>query len=239
MNEESCPCACRMNIAECRNKDPQCTVSIGLGKRIVSLAGQGKDEDTIKFILKTETQERPTQIPQIPTQRVEVSADDDPSKGPADAPVTIIEFSDYQCPFCKKVEATINQIIETYGDKIRFVYRDFPLGFHQYAQKAAEASECADEQGKFWEYHDKLFENQQAINIENMKRWARDLNLDPDKFDDCLDSGKYASEVQKDLQDGQAAGVSGTPTFFINGKKLSGAQPFSTFKAIIDAELAG
>jgi protein-disulfide isomerase len=236
MNEESCPCGCEMSIAECRNNDPQCTISVGLGKRVVNLAGQDKDEDAIKFVLKTETQEtRPTQIPT--QQRVEVSVDDDPFKGEENAPVTIIEFSDYQCPFCKKVEPTINQIIETYGDKIRFVYRDFPLGFHKYAQKAAEAAECADEQGKFWEYHDKLFENQQAINIENMKQWAKDLNLDSSKFDECLDSGKYASEVQKDFEDGQAIGVSGTPTFFINGQRLVGAQPFSAFKAVIDDEL--
>jgi len=171
----------------------------------------------------------------------DISPDDDPSIGPANAPVTIIEFSDFQCPFCARAEPTVNQILSTYKDKVRLVYRDFPLSFHQYAQKSAEASECSDEQGKFWEYHDLLFEKQQewsSIGITKMKDYAAQLNLDSKKFNDCLDSGKYSSEVQKDFEDGQKAGVSGTPAFFINGILISGAQPFENFKKVIDAELA-
>jgi len=184
------------------------------------------------------TPTQPTR-PSQPTQPspTQVSVDDDPVKGPSDAKVTIVEFSEFQCPFCARVQPTVNQILEEYGDDVRIVYRDFPLSFHQYAQKAAEAAECADDQGKFWEYHDKLFENQQALDTSNLKQYAKDLGLDSAQFDSCLDSGKYELEVKKDFQDGQSYGVSGTPTFFINGIKVVGAQPFSTFKQVIDSEL--
>src|SRR3989338_3148523 len=179
------------------------------------------------------------ELPATPetSQRVDVSADDDPSKGPKNAKITIIEFSDFQCPYCKKAEPVIKQVLETYGDDVRFVYRDFPLSFHQNAQKAAEAAECADEQGKFWEYHDIIFENQDALDVSNLKIYAANLKLDTAKFNDCMDSEKYVEEVKKDFEDGQKAGVSGTPAFFINGRLLSGAQPFEDFKAVIDEEL--
>lgn len=176
---------------------------------------------------------------EVPSQ--EVSADDDPALGDKNAPVTIVEFSDFQCPFCARFhQQTFPQINEEYvkKGKVRFVYRDYPLPFHQFAQKASEAAECADEQGKFWEYHNKIFENQQGLGADNLKKWAVDLRLDTKKFNDCLDSGKMAAEVQKDLQDGSSYGASGTPAFFINGKLISGAQPYQAFKQAIDAELA-
>lgn len=178
-----------------------------------------------------------------PAQRVQVSADDDPAIGAKNAQVTIIEFSDFECPFCGRALPTVKQVLKDYEGKVRVVYRDFPLSFHPNAQKAAEAAECADDQGKFWEYHDKLFANQQALTVDNLKQYAKDLGLDAAKFNSCLDSGKYASEVQKDMAAGSAAGVSGTPTFFIgndeNGyQMIVGAQPYAVIKAAIDAELA-
>jgi len=118
------------------------------------------------------------------------------------------------------------------------VYRHFPLSIHENAQKAAESSECAREQQKFWEYHDTLFENQQALDAASLKKYAADLKLDTKKFNDCLDSGKYEQQIQLDIQEGIAAGVSGTPTFFINGFPLVGAQPFSAFKQVIEQELS-
>ncbi len=172
-------------------------------------------------------------------KRIEVSADDDPSIGSENASVTIVEFSDFQCPFCARAVPTVKQILKEYDGKVKIVYRDFPLGFHENAQKAAEASECADEQGKFWEYHDLLFENQGNLDAVSLKKYAKDLKLNTSEFDACLDSGKYAAEVQKDASDGQSYGVSGTPAFFINGRLVSGAQPFENFKKIIDEELAG
>ena len=169
----------------------------------------------------------------------QVSVDDDPSWGLVDAPVTIIEFSDYQCPFCKRFyDETLPQIQATYEGQARFVYRDFPLtAIHPYAQKAAEASECADDQSRFWDYHALLWANQQALDVASLKAYAAQLDLDTATFDDCLDSGKNAQEVEKDYSDGVSYGVAGTPTFFINGQQLVGAQPFSSFQAIIDALL--
>jgi len=172
-----------------------------------------------------------------------VEIDDDTVKGLDSAPVTIIEFSDYQCPFCSRFYSeTLPKIDEKYiqTGKVKFVYRDFPLGFHEYAQKSAEASECSGEQGKFWEYHDLLFENQaewSAQGIPKLKEYAGRLGLNRDRFDKCLDGGEMAEEVKKDLADGTRAGVEGTPAFFINGRPISGAQPFSVFEKIIEEEL--
>jgi protein-disulfide isomerase len=160
-----------------------------------------------------------------------------PSRGPKDAPVTIVEFSDYQCPFCSRGETAMTQVKETYGDKVRIFFRDFPLSFHQNAQKAAEAAGCAGDQGKFWEMHDKLFANQQALGIPELKKYAGELSLDQKKFDECLDGGKRADAIKKDTADGATAGVTGTPGFFVNGRFLNGAMPFEKFAVLIDEEL--
>ena len=168
--------------------------------------------------------------------RVEVAATG-PAKGPANAPITIVEFSDFQCPFCSRVNPTLAQVREKYGDKVRIVFRQYPLPFHQQAQKAAEASLCASDQGKFWEMHDAMFANQQALGVDQLKAQAAQLGLKADEFNSCLDSGKHAAAVQTDLKEGQAAGVNGTPAMFINGRFLSGAVPFDQVAPIIDDEL--
>jgi protein-disulfide isomerase len=170
--------------------------------------------------------------------RVEVAADGFPSKGPADAPVTIVEFSDFQCSFCARVVPTLNRVLETYGDKVRLVYRNFPLtGMHTHAQKAAEASLCAREQGKFWEMHDLMFAEQQRLSVPELKDKARRLGLDGERFDECLDSDRHAEAVKKDAREGMVVGVSGTPAFFVNGRFISGAVPFEQLAEVIDAEL--
>ncbi len=161
-----------------------------------------------------------------------------PAKGPAAAPVTIVEFSDFQCPFCVRAEDTVKKVMQTYEGKVRLVYRDFPLPFHPEAQKAAEAAQCAGDQGKYWDMHEKLFANQQALKPDALKGYAKDLKLDQGKFDKCLDSGEKASVVDANRKAGEKVGVTGTPAFFINGVQLTGAQPFEEFKTIIDAELA-
>lgn len=154
--------------------------------------------------------------------------------GNQDAPVTLVEFSDFECPFCERAYPTFKKILENYKYQVRLVYKHFPLGFHPNAQKAAEASECAAEQGKFWEYHDKIFDNQSAgLSVEKFKQWAQDLELDAQKFNDCLDSGKYASQVQSDYQEGVTKGVNGTPATFVNGQLISGAVPYETFEQAI------
>lgn len=168
--------------------------------------------------------------------RVQVAAIG-PSRGPADAKVTIVEFSDFECPFCGRGEEAVTQVMEKYAGKVRVVFRHFPLSFHANAPKAAEASMCADDQGKFWEMHKVLFANRTALTVEDLKKHAASIGLDQGKFDSCLDTGAKKSLVDADTKAGSEVGVSGTPAFFINGKLLSGAQPFSEFEKIIDAEL--
>ncbi len=169
--------------------------------------------------------------------RVEVAAEG-PSKGPANAPVTIVEFSDYECPYCSRAEEVVNRVMKDYDGKVRLVYRDYPLPIHPQAQKAAEAANCAGDQGKYWEMHEKLFANQQALGVDALKGYAKDLKLDDAKFDKCLDSGEKAKGIEESKKAGEKLGVTGTPAFFINGLQLTGAQPYEEFKTLIDGELA-
>ncbi len=191
------------------------------------------------------TQHAPTQPDpgsqiQVPTPpqgpvRIDVSVDDDPAFGPPDAPITIIEFSDFRCPYCQKFHhETLPGLIASYPDQIRFVYRDFPVvgGF-----EAAMAAECADEQGAFWEFHDLLFSGELPLERSGYLAYAEQLELDTDALTDCLDSQRYASEVNADANYAASLGITGTPTFFINGIPLIGARPLAHFKQVIDGEL--
>lgn len=159
------------------------------------------------------------------------------SMGPEDAPVTIVQFSDYQCAYCRNAEPVVRKLLKDYGDKLRLVHRDFPLENHPQAFKAAEAGLCAGEQGKFWEMHDDLFRNQDALEVEDLKSYAGKLGLDQEKFDACLDSGRTQSEVLASMNAGARAGVSGTPAFFINGRIITGSESYERFQEVIDHEL--
>ena len=163
------------------------------------------------------------------------TAANNPSIGPSDAPIEIIAFGDLSCPYTKHwVETVFDPLLTKYNGKIHFVFRDFPkYDKHPQAQKASEAAECANDQGKYWEYFRKAFEMQPALSIENLKQAAVELGLDSSKFNQCLDSGKYADEVRKDHSDGAKAGVVTTPTFFINGNKIDGDQPLSAFDTVL------
>lgn len=179
--------------------------------------------------------------PEQPAQpgKINVSADDDPWRGNKDAKVVIIEFSDYACPYCARFATEVEpKILDNYGDRVKIVFRDFPV-HGQIAYLAAEAADCAGEQGKYWEYHDLLFENQHEwmSNTTKLYGYAEQLGLNTTAFKACLDSGKYKSEVDKDLQDGRNYGVTGTPTFFINGKMVVGYRPYEEFTSLIEQEL--
>jgi protein-disulfide isomerase len=174
-----------------------------------------------------------------PVFRARVTADGAPVRGPEKALVTIVEFSDFQCPFCKRAQPTITEVLSRYGDKVKLAYRDFPLDqLHAEARKAAEAARCANAQGKFWAYHDTLYTNAPKADPEKLQAYAQDVGLDVPAFEQCLSSGTYRAAVQKDVEEGMRAGVTGTPAFFINGRMLSGAQPLETFTRVIDEELA-
>lgn len=213
---------------------------------ISSLTGQ--TAETTK-VATTQTQQ---QIEQQPS-KVQVSEDDDSGKGNKNSDVYIIEFSDFQCPFCRRFYSqTFSQLEDDYikTDKIYFIYRDFPLdSIHPTANSAAQAAECAKEQGKFWEMHNKIFDEQNKLgqgtvqfSETDLKAWASDIGVNTQTFDQCLDSGKYTQEVEKDFKDGVNTGVTGTPTFFIGNPKdgytaVVGAQPYSVIKQVVDSLL--
>ena len=174
----------------------------------------------------------------VPRTVVAVTGDD-PSAGSATAPVTLVEYSDFQCPFCGRVMPTLKELRTKYGDKVRVVWKDFPLTqIHPQAFVAAQAGNCAREQGKFWEYHDRLFANQQALQPEFLKKYAAEVGLDAAKFNACLDSSKYEARVQESLSTGNRLGITSTPTVYVNGRMVNGAQPIDVFQTIIDDELA-
>lgn len=175
--------------------------------------------------------------PAAPTGPVKIDLGKSPVKGPTSAKVTIVAFSDFQCPFCSRAVPTLKQVEDTYKGKVRIAFKQLPLPFHDKAQLAAEASLAAHEQGKFWEYHDKLFANQQALDRPALEKYAEEIGLNMAKFKTALDSGKFKQQVADDAKLGGSIGATGTPTFFVNGKSLVGAQPFDKFKEMIDAEL--
>jgi len=238
------------------------SLGIGAGIAIVSIISAFLAVDIMDTSPELQFEgNSPTPIPtQQPTQPpgpqiIQGLLDDDPVKGNPDATVTIVEFSDFQCPFCKRFhETTLPLILENYVDtgKVKLVYRDYPIeSLHPNgAILTALASECADEQGMFWQYHDKLFQTQKnwerlaAEDVaDEIKKYAVELGLDTNQFNDCFDSGKYMDEVKNDLQDGASYGITGTPGFFIGNEesgylKVSGAQPYSSFQRILDQMLA-
>lgn len=174
-----------------------------------------------------------------PVVRMDVRQDVGIGRGPATAPVTIIEFTDFQCPFCKRVQPTVKQLLDRYGNKLRHIHRDFPIArIHPEARQAHQAARCALDQGKFWAYHDKLFDGGAKGGLEGFKMYAKDIGLDTTQFEQCLSRASHDAEIQGDIEEGTRLGVNGTPTFFINGRQLIGAQPLEKFVEVIDDELS-
>src|SRR6185436_15419560 len=160
-----------------------------------------------------------------------------PARGKETAPITIVEFSDFECPFCGRASATVKKVQDKYGDKVRIVFRDYPLPSHRTAPRAAEAGHCADEQGLFWDMHDKMFSKSGPVAEADIRKYATEIGLDLPKFSACLDSGKYTQTWKDSQADGVKAGVGSTPTFFVNGRMVVGAAPLESFTTVIDEEL--
>jgi protein-disulfide isomerase len=188
-------------------------------------------------LLERLRKEEPVKILLEP-KRVVVNSSGHPSLGAKDAPVTIVEFTDFQCPFCKATQATIKQLRDKYGDKIRLVHMDYPLPFHSHSMDSAKAARCANDQGKFWEYRDSLFANQANLAPADLKATAKTLKLNTAQFDVCFDKAKYEAQIKADQAAGEKVGVDGTPAFFVNGRPLTGAQPLPKFEELVDDELA-
>ena len=170
-----------------------------------------------------------------PAKKVDVG--NAPARGPKNAPITVVLFSDFQCPFCGRVEPAISELEKAYPGKVRVAWKNFPLSFHNNAKPAAESALAANEQGKFWQMHEILFKNQQALTAADLEKYAKDIGLDMGRFKAAMDSHKFAAQVEADTKQGSSLGVEGTPAAFVNGQLISGAQPVDAFKKIVDAEL--
>ena len=207
-----------------------------VSEQITSYLHQQAQEQRRQALLKELRSRYPVTVAlRAPT--VDVATEGEPSLGPVNAPVTIVEFSDFQCPYCRQIQGTLKQLMAAYEGKIKLVFRDFPLrSIHPQAQKAAEAAQCAAEQQKFWPYHDKLFASTN-FQMDEFKKFAQELELNMEQFTSCLDSNKHAAGIDTDMQAGQQAGVNATPTFFVNGYPLSGAASYERFKELVDAAL--
>lgn len=195
-------------------------------RRLMEYANKVKSKSTVSV-----------QFKEPPLPRVNVEPGDSPAMGPADAPLTIIEFSDYRCPSCRQVHATVKQLREAYKGKIRWVFKDFPLGGNEVSIKAAQAARCAGEQMVYWQYQDLLFNSKEEPTPDNLRAIARSLNLKMDKFNACMDSGKYIDQVMRDAQEGNRIGIDRTPSFTFNGKLFPGGPTMERFKEIIEEEL--
>src|SRR5262245_40623851 len=177
-------------------------------------------------------------LKQPPIYRAPISAEGAPIRGSANAEVTIVEFSDFHCPYCRQVQPTLKRILSDFGSRVRLAYRDFPLDQrHPNARKAAEAARCANDQGKFWEFHDKLYSGGADVSPETLGRLAKESDMNVVTFQQCIDSGKHRPGINKDLEEAISMGVTGNPAFFINGRLVSGAQPYEGFASIIESEL--
>ena len=188
------------------------------------------------FVRETVDQAAYRVVLEVP--RVEVSVEGSPSLGPVGAAVTIVEFSDFQCPFCRRAGPVMKQLVEKYPEDVRVVYRHLPLGSHPRARPSAEASACAGEQGRFWDYHDTIFDNPNALGDDDLKRYAGELGLDTAQFDACFSSGRYAAQVRDDARAAAAVGITGTPGFVVNGRVVSGYKSLEEFDAIVREELS-
>jgi predicted DsbA family dithiol-disulfide isomerase len=205
--------------------------------QIVAMMQNRADQQEREKLLESLRKDEPVKI-LLKAPRVDVAWAGHPVLGSDKAPVTIVEFSDFQCPFCKRVEPSLKEVREKYGDNVKLVYMDFPLPMHNHALDAAKAGRCAAEQDKFWPFHDAMFADQSKEAPADLKAIAKNLGLDTGKFNACFDQAKYENGIRADMAQGKQLGVDGTPAFFINGRMLVGAQPAENFNQMIDEELA-
>ena len=238
MNENDCNCGCKMTIAVCRERDSSCRRSLIFSRTVIDALREGKPEAEVVKVLKAKSATFvEAKLPEDQGVVYNIDVAGSPARGPKEAKVVIVEFSDFQCPFCAGMQSTLDQVLKAFPKDVKLVYKQFPLNIHQYARQAAVASLAANAQGKFWPLHDKMFQNFSAINEENIKKWVKEVGLNQAEFEKSMQSGKHEAQVQKDLADGAAARVLGTPTMFVNGKRVQD-RSFEGFKKVILEELA-
>jgi len=240
LRDTGCTCGCGMKIAECRVNDKNCPRSPGLAAQVIAGVKAGTSADEIRKSMATPKAAPPTRAKRpVLGEQVTIPTAGSPFKGPKDAKVTIVEFSDFQCPYCSRAIPWVDSILKAYPNDVKLVFKQYPLPFHKQAKMAAEAGLAAHQQGKFWELHDKMFANYRELSRDNVVAWAKELGLDEGKIAAALDAGTYSKAVDKDMADGQKVGVRGTPTFFLNGKLYGGGRDLASVKPVIDKEISG
>ena len=236
MRGYDCSCSCGMKVAECRIKDPACAFSRGLSATLLESIRAGKteavaiaDAKASKFGHRAE--------PKLLDDAVAIPTLGSPVIGPANARITLVEFSDFQCPYCSRAFEKINVVLRAYPNDVKLIFKQFPLDTHPQAQISAQAALAAHQQGKFWQLHDLMFANRNGLSRRAILGWAGSLGLDMKKFEADLDAEAVKKNVARDVADGEKAGVEGTPTVFVNGQRYNGDLDLSSFKAVLDAEL--
>ena len=238
LRDSECPCGCPMKLAQCRVEDPACSQSLNLAQLVVDASASGKTIAQVRQALAASPLVKAaTQRDRVLLDPVAINTMGAPSKGPANARVTIVEFSDFQCPFCVRAIPQLEALLKAFPNDVRLVYKHFPLEQHSQAAFAARAAIAAQSQNKFWPLHDKLYANARVINRTSVINWASELGLDMGKFNKVLDAPETQAAVNRDLADGMKIGVSATPTIFINGKKYQGAIEVKFLAPIIQTEL--
>jgi protein-disulfide isomerase len=236
LREHSCSCRCNMKLAECRVVDPSCSYSKGLAEAVVDAIRQGKSEADAVAALNASHWAH-VQEPKILDDPVSIPIAGAPFMGAQNAPITLVEFSDFQCPYCAAAVPEIRAILKTYPAQVKLVFKEFPLETHSQANFAAAAAVAAHKQGKFWAMHDAMYSERTNLSRDNILALARRSGLDMNRFQADLDSAEVRETVIRDLQDGNRAGVEGTPTIFINGQRYNGPIVFDSLRPILDAEL--
>ena len=237
LRAQGCSCGCAMQLAECRIKDPACSFSLGLAQLAVKNVRDGKSEaEVIAALAASPLSKGPAKRP-ILEAPVTIATDGAPAKGPDHPRITLVEFSDFECPYCRAAVGQVDELMKLYPNDIRLIYKQYPLPTHPHARLAAAAALAANEQGKFWQMHDRLFANSRHLNEAGILALAKDLGLDMNRFSADMKSEKIQAEINKDMKDGDQAGVYGTPAFFINGKLYNGPMEVAAVKPLIEAEL--
>lgn len=233
-----CTCGCGMKVAQCRIQDPPCGHSTALAAMAVAAAKQGKSEAEIRQALEASNlAKQAKQRNRILLDPVDIPIAGAPVKGPAEAKITIVEFSDFQCPYCAVAVGKLNELLQAYPRDVRLVFKQFPLEFHSTAAVAAAAALAAHRQGRFWPLHDKMYAEFRHLSRANILEWAQQLGLNPVRLQADMDSATMQAAIQRDMNDGISAGVQGTPTVFVNGKKYQGSLDVDAFRTVIDSEL--
>ena len=235
LRAQACVCSCGMQVAECRVQDPSCGDSRGLAEIIVKAIREGKNPE--QAVADSDLVKRRSSSPTLLEAAIPLAVEGAPMKGPANGRITVVEFSDFECPYCSKAAAKVDAVLQAYPNDVRLVYKQYPLSTHPHARMAAEAALAAHAQNKFWPMHDKLFANSRRLSDATVLAAAKEIGLDLTKFQNDLKSAKVKQIVEKDIADGDKAQVSGTPTVFINGKRYNGPLELVILKPILDGEL--